>query len=333
MLSSRATNRSTLVTCTSRSLATPGHTPGSICYLMDTAGPARIFTGDVISSLVGDETSLIRARWPLGTYSAYLPRRYRGDAHAYLASLHKLRSMKVPDLVFPGHPRSDPSPQEPCLTQDRWNMLLDKGVRDMEVVLSRYAADGASFLDGEPKRLMADLYYLGDLSGVSVYGFLASSRFFLVNAPAGPDLAGFVDSRLRRIGVEPTRPFAVLLTSCEPKKWPGSRSLFDASHPRLVAGPGSEQASTEICGAGAVVVDGRYPAPSQPLVRGDTDAAARRAAPAAVAYQVRLAGKTVLFGGAVPIQTEGRDCAPNVLTDHEIENRHARLPDRRLSPR
>ena len=88
-------------------LATPGHTPGSVCYLIERDGLRALFAGDVITSLVGDETSLIRARWPLGTYSAYLTGRFRGDAQAYLSSLHKLRTMKVPDLVLPGHPRGD----------------------------------------------------------------------------------------------------------------------------------------------------------------------------------------------------------------------------------
>ena len=73
-----------------KAMATPGHTPGSVCYLMERDGVRTLFTGDVISSLVGDETSLVRARWPLGTYSAYMSPRYRGDARAYLGSLRAL---------------------------------------------------------------------------------------------------------------------------------------------------------------------------------------------------------------------------------------------------
>ena len=41
-------------------IATPGHTPGSICYLLKLDGRRILFGGDTISSLVGD----------LGTYSA-----------------------------------------------------------------------------------------------------------------------------------------------------------------------------------------------------------------------------------------------------------------------
>ena len=61
-----------------------------------------LFGGDVISMLRGDEQSQDPEARPLGTYSAYLPPRYRGDAQAYLASLEKLRLLPVPDLVLPG---------------------------------------------------------------------------------------------------------------------------------------------------------------------------------------------------------------------------------------
>jgi metallo-beta-lactamase class B len=37
-----------------QALATPGHTPGSICYVMTFSGRRVLFTGDVISMLLGD---------------------------------------------------------------------------------------------------------------------------------------------------------------------------------------------------------------------------------------------------------------------------------------
>jgi hypothetical protein len=61
--------------------------------------------------LRGDEQSHDRIWRPLGTYSAYMPPRYRGDARAYAASLRALRALPVPDLVLPGHPRADRTPQ------------------------------------------------------------------------------------------------------------------------------------------------------------------------------------------------------------------------------
>ena len=139
-------------------------------------------------------------------------------------------------------------------------MLLDKGIDDMELLLSRYDADGASFLDGDPKRLLPDLYYLGDLSGVSVYGFFASSKLYLVNAPGGSGLVGFIASRLQQLGLRAATPAAVLLTSCGPTETAGSY-LFDAYHPRVVAGGYCRRKITEICGVGATVVTAEDLAP------------------------------------------------------------------------
>src|SRR5262249_54032837 len=91
-----------------RALATPGHTPGSICYLMERAGLKVLFSGDVILMLKGDENPSSQMRKPLGTYSAYLPPRYRGNPESYLTTLRFLRNLPAPDLVLPGHPVADP---------------------------------------------------------------------------------------------------------------------------------------------------------------------------------------------------------------------------------
>jgi glyoxylase-like metal-dependent hydrolase (beta-lactamase superfamily II) len=130
-----------------RALAMPGHTPGSICYYLERDGLRVLFSGDVISMLRGDPESPELVRRPLGTYTAYLAPRYRGDARSYLASLRKLLALPVPNLVLPGHPRADKYPENPCFTQARWQELLERGIRDMEALLSRYEADGALFLD------------------------------------------------------------------------------------------------------------------------------------------------------------------------------------------
>jgi glyoxylase-like metal-dependent hydrolase (beta-lactamase superfamily II) len=137
-------------------LEAPGHTPGSTCYLIDRGGWRVLFSGDVIQRL--DEN-------PFGTYSAYLAPRYRGDAVSYLATLRKLQSLPVPDLVLPGHPRDNSTPQSPQLTPQRWEAMLDRGIHEMDQLVARYTADGADFLDGHPKRLLPDLYYLGDFQG------------------------------------------------------------------------------------------------------------------------------------------------------------------------
>ncbi len=96
-------------------LATPGHTSGSTCYLMERAGVRALFAGDVISRLRGDPESHSTYGRPLGTYSVYLPPRYRGDATAYLSSLRALRALPVPDLVLPGHPRGNGTTEPPSI--------------------------------------------------------------------------------------------------------------------------------------------------------------------------------------------------------------------------
>ena len=61
---------------TFHALAMPGHTPGSICYLMERSKlRGALFAGDVILMLAGDEKPHSQKRKPLGTYSAYLKRR------------------------------------------------------------------------------------------------------------------------------------------------------------------------------------------------------------------------------------------------------------------
>ena len=120
-----------------RAVATPGHTPGSVCYLMERANLRVLFAGDVISMLLGDEKPRPHMRDPLGIYSAYLAPRYRGDAKTYIASLHELRALPVPDLVLPGHPGSDPTPQSPRLSQARWEAMLDEGICDLKELLTR----------------------------------------------------------------------------------------------------------------------------------------------------------------------------------------------------
>ena len=111
-----------------QALDTPGHTPGSTCYLVERAGRRVLFAGDVIVHL---------GYKPLGTYTVYLAQRYRGDARFYLASLRKLRALTVPDLLLPGHPRASRTPKSPRLTPKQWNVMLDDGIREMEQLLAR----------------------------------------------------------------------------------------------------------------------------------------------------------------------------------------------------
>ena len=283
-----------------RVLATPGHTPGSICYLLERGHLRALFAGDVIMMLVGDEKPHSELRKPLGTYSAYLAPGYRGDAKTFLSSLRDLRALPVPDLVLPGHPRADPTPQSPCLSQGRWEALLDRGIRDLEQLLARYERDGADFLDGIPKRLLPDLYYLGDFRGGAVYGFFASTKFFVVDAPGGPGLIDFLNARLREVGLKPAAPTAVLLTSCGVEATAGLNDLVARSRARVVASPEGLQVVRESCPAGTIVLSaeelpkmGWFDVRTVPL-------SGRGRAP--IAYQLRWAEKTILFSGRIPIK-------------------------------
>jgi glyoxylase-like metal-dependent hydrolase (beta-lactamase superfamily II) len=286
-----------------RVVAAPGHTPGSVCYLMERGGKRMLFSGDVIWSLSGDETTRATVGWPLGTYAAYLAPRYRGDAEGFLTTLRRLRALPAPDLVLPGHPRNDQPPRSPALSKHRWLGLLDMGIREMERLQARYARDGANFLDGVPKRLLPGLYYLGDLQGMAVYAFIASSKLFVVGAPGGPGLADFLGERLRRLGLKPTAPAAVLLTSGDAEETAGLAKLVEKYHAQVVASPAAWQKINGACPAGTGFVPaeelpakGWFPAQVVPL-------GGRGVGP--VAYLLPWAGKSVLFSGRIPIKPSG----------------------------
>jgi glyoxylase-like metal-dependent hydrolase (beta-lactamase superfamily II) len=279
-----------------RVLATPGHSPGSLCYLMERDGLRVLFTGDVVMSLEGNPTwSDPALRTPLGTYAAHRAPCYRGDLDEYLATLRMLRALPVPDLVLPGHPRMDPAPQSPRLTQERWASMLDAGIGELQALRARFAADGRDFLDGGPKELLPDLFYLGDLDGQAVYGFFAASRFVLVGAPGGEDLVDFVAARLRKLGREPTAPFAVLLTSCGAKETTGLGALVSAFHPRIVAGTVGEAALRDADIGDATIVAAEDLPRQGWLEVVPIPLSGRGVAP--VAYRLEWGGRAVLFTG------------------------------------
>lgn len=302
-------------------LATPGHTPGSTCYLMERGDARALFTGDVISMLVGLEKSHQRIDKPLGTYSTYLAPRFRGDAKTYLASLRELRALPVPDLVLPGHPRADPEPQSPQVSPERWAALLDQGIAEMAALVARYEADGADFLDGSPKLLLPDLYYLGDFQGAAVYAFFASSRLFLVNAPGGPGLLSFVKDRLKQVGRKPAEPTAVLLTSCDPASTSGLKDLIQECHPEVIVSPAGVQKMKEYCPPGTAVVSAEA-LPTRAWFE-VTPIPLRAPGSAPIAYRARWSGKIVLFSGQIPVNPKPRSEAEQF--SHITQSREATL--------
>jgi metallo-beta-lactamase class B len=274
-------------------LATPGHTPGSVCYLMERGEQRALFSGDIIWSL-SDESN------PLGSYVAYLSPRYRGDAAAFLSTLRRLRAMQVPQLILPGHPRNDPTPQSPTLTQQRWEALLDKGIFDLDRLLARYARDGANFLDGVPKKLLTDLYYLGDFDRVSVYGFFASSKFFLVNAPGKSGLSEFVETALAKLGVKPAAPTAVLLTSADEQETAGLSELVQRCHPRIVAPLSAWEQIKKMCPSEMTLLTPEDISKKKWFSVTPIALQGRGATP--MAYLLTWTDKTVLFSGTIPIK-------------------------------
>jgi glyoxylase-like metal-dependent hydrolase (beta-lactamase superfamily II) len=297
-----------------RALSTPGHTPGSICYEMERAGRQVLFSGDVIISLLGNQQSGARRTGPLGTYAAKLAPRYRGDAADFLATLRRLRGLPAPDLVLPGHPRRDETPMSPSMSQERWDKLLDDGIQEMEQLQARYAADGANFLDGIPKQLLPDLYYLGDFHEVAVYGFFAASKFFMVNAPGGQGLKEFLMARLRQVGRKPVAPAAILLTSADPPETAGLSSLLAQDRSHVVASPAAWEELKKSCPADTRFLAAENLAkqhwfPVTPIVL-----AGRGRGP--MAYALRWGGNMVLISGRIPIKvtTEAKQA---LLKDYE----------------
>lgn len=281
-------------------IAAPGHTTGSTCYLAHRQGLRAFFAGDVIMMLRGDEPPRDEMGKPLGTYSAYLAPSFRGDAHATLQSLKALRRIPVPDLVLPGHPRAQANPENPRISQFRWEEILDAGIRDMETLISRFDTDGADFLDGHPRMLLPNLYYLGARGGASVYVFFAGERFFLVDAPGGPGLLAFVGDRLRQLGREPAQPSAVLLTDVGPLTTSGLADLVAKAHPEVIDGYAGMDRVRESCPPGTSIGPaeelsdrGWFPLKTITLDGRDWSP---------VAYRVDLGGRTVLFSGRIPVK-------------------------------
>ncbi len=290
-------------------IATPGHTPGSMCYLLERDGLRILFTGDTVMSLT-DVGALTGA----GIYSAYLPPRYRGDARAFAASLRRLKAMPVPDLVLPGHPAADETPQDPRLSQPRWEALLQHAIAKLDVLAARYEMDGAGFLDGKPKELLPGLRYWGDLDGRAVYALVdKAGRLFVFNAPGGAALADFVRRRCAESGLAGVAPTAVLLTASGPEASSGLASLVGATRCAVVAPAAAIEALRARCPAGTNFVDARSLASSGWFPADVVEV--RGVKTPSIAYVIRWADRTVVVSGKLPARTEldsGLEIAPSL---------------------
>src|SRR5262249_52820784 len=192
-----------------------------------------------------------------------------------------------------------PRPRARSCRNSRWEALLDTGIREMESLHRRLARAGASSLGRAPKKLLPDLYYLGEVKGGAVYGFFSSSKFFIVNAPGGPELVSSLEARLRQLGVKLVAPTAVLLTSGDPDQIAGLPALIEKDHPLIVAPPSARDAiknacppRTRILSSDNLTGEGWFSV--QMITLGG-----RGVAPSA--YLVRWGDKSVLFSGKIPV--------------------------------
>ncbi len=284
-------------------LATPGHSSGSVCYLLERPGLRALFTGDVVQGLS-------RGRGALGTYTAYMAPRYRGDARGFLASLQRLKGMPVPDLVLPGHPNSDPEPQRPHISEARWQALLDQGIDEMKTLIARYDADGADFLDGTPRELLPKLRYFGDLAGRAVYCLDSPRGLLLFDAPGGPELVKFLAGQFEKAGWGGRKVAAVLLTSADADATAGLTELVRESGCRVVVAKAGVEAVRRRCPTGTGVEDAEVFIRDSGLEGKAIPLAGRGVAP--LAYSLKWAGKSILVSGRMPIKVQARN-APEAV--------------------
>lgn len=274
---------------TLETIETPGHTPGSACYLMEYNGVRILFSGDVIYRL-GDD--------PLGTYSAYLPPRYRGDVREFLESLKKLRELRAPDLVLPGHPAASRVPQSPALTSRDWNAMLDSGIQEMEQLISRFDGDGADFLDGHPKQLEPGIFYFGDFHGTAVYGLYSGSAFAIINAPGGTGLLDFLEQQQTILKQPIAKPNVILLTACGESEVSGLKNLVEATQASVYVAEADLELIRSQCPPGTVVL------PTKELNKsplpGVTAIELGRSNTTLIAYVLQLSGKTILISSTIP---------------------------------
>lgn len=271
-------------------IATPGHTPGSMCYLLKQDGKTALFSGDTIMTITGD----------LGTYATYLPPRYRGNAADYLSTLRQLRKMPAPEFLLPGHPRTIDRNISARISPQQWSALLDDGIRNMQQLTERYRADGADFLDGHARELLPGLYYLGDYSGLAAYCFTNGESAVLFDAPGNAGLSDFLKQQLGDVGLSMAMVQAVVITGTESASIAGLDALVEATGCRVVAAESHHDDIHRLCPEAVVVLPEASVAadgwlPLQPI-------SVTGFGPERMAWQIAWADKTVAVTGKIPLK-------------------------------
>ena len=273
-----------------RVIAAPGHTPGSICYLLKRNGRTALFSGDTIMTITGD----------LGTYATYLPPRYRGDAGDYLATLRELKKLSVPDFLLPGHPRTDQRKISARITPQKWSSMLGEGIRQMEALSNRYATDGADFLDGNPKQLISGLHYLGDFSETAIYCFSNQSSFILFDVPGKPKLVDFLKQQLGKIKLDLSMLNAVVLTGADPASVRGLAPLIKKTGCQIIVAQSDREEIRKLIPNANVLLpkDAMKTFDWFPLQPISVEGFGRTR----TAYRIEWKGKRILMTGRVPLK-------------------------------
>jgi glyoxylase-like metal-dependent hydrolase (beta-lactamase superfamily II) len=170
----------------------------------------------------------------------------------------------------------------------------------MEIVVARYKADGANFLDGTPRELLPGLHYLGDHGGSAVYCLTNDRGTFLIDAPGGPSLHDFLAERFAKLDWPGKRPTAVLLTSAGELATAGLKALVERTGCSVVAPEAGAEAVRRLCPADTTFV-GVAEFRKSSGVQLDAIPLAGRGG-SSVAYQVTWQGKTVLLSGRLPVK-------------------------------
>ena len=138
------------------------------------------------------------------------------------------------------------------------------------------------------------------LMGLAVYCMATPAGLVLFDAPGGPGLVDFLESKLRAAGLESAQTAAVLLTSCGPEATAGLGALVEKTGCCVVASKAGRRSVEARCPPGTAVLS-----QDDLLSAGWLEA---RALPleglgvAPMAYQLRWQGKTVLVSGRIPMK-------------------------------
>ena len=240
-----------------QALAAPGHTPGSMCYLMERDKLRALFAGDVIMMLRGDEHPRTELGKPLGTYSAYLSPRYRGNAKDLpRVARAACAQMPVPDLVLPGHPRADVTPAKPMSHAGALAIVARRRASvTWRRVLARYEADGADFLGWDSQAAPAGAVLPGRLSRFGRLRVLRVVEVFRGGRAGRPWLGRVLERAPQAAGPRAGRPDRRLahVLRRRPRR-PGSRSWSRNGTAQVVASTEGFESLKEVLSAGTTLI-------------------------------------------------------------------------------